>query len=398
MDVATLCSAVFSPDPYGIDPLRAARALAAEFESASAKKVLLLDRENRERLPRFTPDQLNRGQIALASPHGWAVLAALSSTANGYLREEVVCRLAHHRGGEEIPFLLLRLNDWVVPIRSRAKTAILERLNIRYGSELLTHLPLLDRLRKWGRSDHSELICRIDSFLTSPSMANARQRALKHPSPGVRRSAFQLALKADQNRLPEMLLMAARDKDAWMRRRTIDLIEKHDVTAHEQALRLLLLDTVLVTRQEAQRLIRQGAIRTSLRDFYTQQLSRPAPELRAALFGLGESGQAEDSVLVFPFLDHQKTAIRRAALYALGWLDLEGSLQRVVELVGDGSARISNDASRLLIRNAHLISACRPQLEDSGDFPRDGHVFRNTQAVLAAGVDYRNRWSESAPS
>lgn len=45
-----------------------------------------------------------------------AVLGVLSNHHNGYVREEAVRLLSQVTDGSELPYLLVRQNDWVAPI------------------------------------------------------------------------------------------------------------------------------------------------------------------------------------------------------------------------------------------------------------------------------------------
>ncbi len=47
----------------------------------------------------------------------WATLAVLSMHRSGYVREAALRRLAETNDGTELPYLFIRLNDWVAEIR-----------------------------------------------------------------------------------------------------------------------------------------------------------------------------------------------------------------------------------------------------------------------------------------
>jgi hypothetical protein len=106
---------------------------------------------------------------------------------------------------------------------------------------------------------------------------------------------------------------------------------------------------------------------------------------------MGESGTRADRPRVEPFLVHDKTHVRRAALYALAWLDVDGSAEHFVAALGSERHRVSRDAANWLMRSAHLIasheSAVAALLESD-----DASVRRHAEEVLAAGREFASRW------
>src|SRR5262249_4597886 len=57
-----------------------------------------------------------------------SVVGLLASHANGFVRAAALEVLARCAGGEEIPFLSLRANDWVAPVAKRASELLIDRL------------------------------------------------------------------------------------------------------------------------------------------------------------------------------------------------------------------------------------------------------------------------------
>ncbi len=65
------------------------------------------------------PDDLVR--FERFGPGGQGLLRAASAHWNGFVRQAAVERLAREADGAELPFLLVRLNDWVWQVRSAAE-------------------------------------------------------------------------------------------------------------------------------------------------------------------------------------------------------------------------------------------------------------------------------------
>ncbi|MGJ8657183.1 MAG: HEAT repeat domain-containing protein [Akkermansiaceae bacterium] len=71
----------------------------------------------------------------------------LTMWPNGYVREEATRLLGQAPSGHNIPFLLLRLNDWTEPVYLTAKESLLTTLESAQKSQIIEYLPLLIRLK-----------------------------------------------------------------------------------------------------------------------------------------------------------------------------------------------------------------------------------------------------------
>ncbi|MBW2733621.1 MAG: hypothetical protein JRH20_14630 [Deltaproteobacteria bacterium] len=71
---------------------------------------------------------------------------ASAAHPNGYLREALIGELDQLNDDGVISFLLMRINDWVAPIRACALAAMRRRLKPRYADALFSALPLVNKL------------------------------------------------------------------------------------------------------------------------------------------------------------------------------------------------------------------------------------------------------------
>lgn len=373
--------------------------LAALYGSLSAGALQRLDRQGRQLLPQLRVETLGGAETVLRYEHGWTIAAALSAHGNGYLRERATTWLAEERSGHEIPLLLLRLNDWVAPIRERAAEALRTRLHRRWAAGWLTALPLLRRAKRWGRGDHTPFLHRVANFLRRPELATDRATMLCDRRLDVRREVFELCVDCEPERLPTLIQQAADDPSPLLRRWALARLERLPALCQPELLERFLLQPSLAERQTAQRLARQQLPSFSLDAFYRAALTRTkttTAQQRAALFGLGECGQADDDLArIIPWLSQKRTALARAALYALVWLDGEAQGARLVELLEASRQRLSNDAANALCRAAHLIEGQSARLRELADDGRSAaHVQRNATRVLDAGHAYQRRWTD----
>src|SRR3990170_3384306 len=107
----------------------ATEAVAAALPRVALEDLPWLDHAVREAWPNSFPSAAIVDDVLRAAGRYRAtVLALLSFHPSGYVREEVVDRLARSSEGWELPYLLLRLNDWVAEVRQRARIAVLDRI------------------------------------------------------------------------------------------------------------------------------------------------------------------------------------------------------------------------------------------------------------------------------
>ena len=108
-------------------------------------------------------------------------------------------RLSRIRAGEELRFLLLRLNDWVAPVRDRARSAVLARIEPDYAVHFVACLPMVSRLGHLGRVDHGEVVGMVSDLLTRPSSLEALLAGVAHPDRDVRRATLICGVAYGEN-------------------------------------------------------------------------------------------------------------------------------------------------------------------------------------------------------
>jgi HEAT repeat protein len=172
-------------------------------------------------------------------------------------------------------------------------------------------------------------------------------------------------------------------------------------------LQAAMLDNHISMRETARQFLLVVGIK-SARDFYVDAIGSDSDKQRfAAICGLGETGSKADLLLVAPFLDSPLTKIRRAAVYSIGRLDLEGQLARLVGTLCDVKPSVSRQALKALQLKARYIPVA--DLENLFSGEADFHVRRNiftlilcadkwkkVPAILKACADKDTRIAEQA--
>ena len=164
-------------------------------------------------------------------------MGLVSFHPSGYIRELAVRRLTRMTGGQELPFLLLRLNDWVVPVSQTALMAVQERITPQYADALVRNILLVFNLAGQKRREHMPMLSAITDLLKRPECDAALQWGMAAPEKQARRLCFRILREAADARLPEAVSQMLADLDPVIRQAASHCAR---VTLPDDALRALL--------------------------------------------------------------------------------------------------------------------------------------------------------------
>jgi hypothetical protein len=239
---------------------------------------------------------------------------------SGFIREAALRLIVSDDSPVVVPFILMRLVDWVEPVRLLAEVTIRDRLIAKYAGAVARCLALMERLER-GLRFRSEYSSWIENFLKRPECAAALMRHLSRslkayqlaldspaisarevieqgidsPAVVVRKWAILTALE----RLPE-------SREKWLRRAAMDSYRPIRAIAFESAKESFLLDRSASIRRASQA---ASALPARLRD------GVPA-DLDVAILGLAETGDGNDRALIAPLIKHTNARVRRAVIRA----------------------------------------------------------------------------------
>lgn len=303
-----------------------------------------------------------------------AVVALASMHPNGHLREAAVWLLASRTDGGELPFLLVRVNDWVPQVRKTALAALRARLSPAYAESFVRCLGVVASLGTGRRAPHEALVADIESLCASASQAVSE--ALGSPSPAVRRAAARVAV---QSRDPALLERAAMARDPLvatlgaraiaaaftgdalreilprLRRgasalRWIALAAVCDklLSEAEPHLREALLDPSPSVRELGRyRWQKVGLASIDFAAFYRDVVPRARGRaLATALHGLAETGSAVDAPLFEPHLRHPSADVRAAAVHGIGRRGAGQYADALLGAMSDPSPDVARTARR----------------------------------------------------
>lgn len=325
------------------------------------------------------------GRLA-QSKFATSLVGLASSHFSGYVREAAVAELASQRTGKELPFLLVRLNDWVSQVRDVAERAVRARIEPACAVYLLANISLVFRLRVCGRVE-KKFVDDICDLLKRAECKDVLLAGTTSKDKAVRRISFQLAAEADPSTRAAIIRAAMTDPDAvarlWAARHFLPdvspaelpgviepLLKDNSMPVRRDALwaiatkrpelakeplRRAMLDHHVSMRETARQFLSAAGV-ADARTFYVEAVEQATDTTRfAAICGLGETGKPSDVALLPLYLNSRLPKIRRAAVYAIGKLDAENNLTKLQELLLDEKASVSKEAWKSLLPKARQI-------------------------------------------
>ncbi|MEV4148332.1 hypothetical protein AB0J40_32045 [Amycolatopsis sp. NPDC049691] len=302
-----------------------------------------------------------------------ALVVAVCS-ADGYLREAAVHRLAVSPDPEALPLLLIRCVDWVRPVREAARKAVLSKLD---ESTLRPVLPLLGVLRRR----------QVDDWMTTlfrdrlPGLLDA---ALAVEDRETRRWAHREALGLLSRE--RLLDIATRDEDFVVRSITgtalLDRGECVDELLAAGAPKVRMRALTMAGRAEEYLADPTSAVRSMAQALVLKAGGDPAAHYRALpvsfgmLAGLGETGTADDARLLEDQLTDDRPRIRRAAVRGLRRIAPESTA--VLPLLTDPSPAVTRQVVAFLRGKFVEVTTLRELLAAD----RPVHTRRAAAALL----------------
>ena len=279
------------------------------------------------------------------------ILALGSFHPNGYYRQACLEEMAGYPGA--LPFLVLRLNDWVGEVRLAAARAAAKCLETCPLDEVFAAMMALDKVKRSGRKDgraveHIGTIMaeRLDQeagSLSVPSVLSmdyeVRKSIYRFLFSGRRldQETAELFLNQEKHSYCQSVIwtglltyypcsMEMADcyllhRSSFVRRKAMEY-KYHVLKCAWPGVEDLLLDANCGIRDLAAYILKKHS-QLDILAFYEKHLKEPVPV--PAILGIGEQGRALDdrhglADLVLPYLEHESEKVVRGALEAVGML------------------------------------------------------------------------------
>lgn len=352
--------------------------------AASDEQLLQLDEQIRSELPWWASRTL-RGvpytvlQLTEDSNRNLATIyGVLSCHPNGHVREAAVRVLSGIRDGSELPYLLIRLNDWVAQVRDVCAAAVQTRLQEHSLSHFFKHMLLVFRLEQCRRNDNGAIVRAVVEQLALPESSPHLSECLGDSCRFTRRHAYSAVMSVNHANRVSIIQHALCNQDGVLR---LWAVRDAKATLNDEELRTALpralVDRFRPVRREAltcviarfpgdanDRLI-DALLDTnySIRDFAQYHLRKRSDFdvaryyrdclthgecISQTVAGLGECGCADDLPLIAPFSRDTHASVRAAAVRSVGKLGAAPYTSILVAALADDNKRVSNEACKAL--------------------------------------------------
>jgi len=131
----------------------------------------------------------------MAKEEKFSILGLSSFHPSGYFREKAILALSDMNTGGAIPYILIRLNDWVRQVRIMSQKQIKRYLKPEYARDFVRNLPLVLRLKECSRDDHLEVVNSVISIISSEEGSNELINGLETDDPKLRLACYKIILQ-----------------------------------------------------------------------------------------------------------------------------------------------------------------------------------------------------------
>lgn len=265
---------------------------------------------------------------------------------NGYFREKCMEAAAEYDGS--LPFLMLRLNDWVEVIREKAFLLVQNRLKQCPPEEIILSLPCFGKVQNSQRRK-SEYITYLEKeieYFLEKTIRQINIDKINQYEIFVRNSIYRYISRIAVLEIEKMEQLVDSSKDSYGKRVLIQGILKNYECSDNKLKEYLHNKSVIVRRRALEKLYgrlgdawqgieellldKSKKIREDVSyiiekhtdfpilNFYVQKLETGPAVI--PILGVGEHGTIKESKLLLPFLESTDARITKAALISCGYL------------------------------------------------------------------------------
>ncbi|WNO10848.1 hypothetical protein [Teredinibacter sp. KSP-S5-2] len=312
-------------------------------------------------------------------------LISQSKDSNGYIREAAVKALSCFPSEDTVEALIIRTNDWVPIIRSRAKEILTDMLSESSAIYYAKKLNRFYHLRQCGRSEHSSFVREIEKQLCL--FPDALKEALRKSSAESALYSAKLLARAEHFSKKALFDLCLASRYVRVRQFGLSSLEQvSEVDGHILG-KVSILDKSARVRSEAFRQLVRLAENESLQvakelmfdshtgvrsaavfqlkksgfdcvDVYLKQLNTEMPrKQKIAIWGLMELFSKASLSEVLPKLDSEYPSVRLQALRACYVFAEETDLVSILKrMMMDDSPKIVKECARMLEKSNLVIS------------------------------------------
>lgn len=304
------------------------------------KMTNLIEIQNSFRNCQFKKEDFDWYESNFEESHYKLLLKIASVNRNGFIREFAIEQLGSFKNKEIIPYLILRIGDWVPIIAFKAKLELQKYLIPSNLKCIISHIELIDGHRKLRRVDLSLDIKIIMDFILIENKIET-YKCLKYFSDKQRLVlAKEIAINPisisdldvlinDKNFLVRLLVLnhfeklsdfqknkLLNDKSARIREKT--LLCYRGTSGFETKLKLCLEDRSGVVRNISRYYLKDKSI--DFKTYYLDNLKKNY-SVQGSMLGLADLDAVDSVDSIKPFLFDDKINVVKTAFYVIEKLD-----------------------------------------------------------------------------
>ncbi|MRX73988.1 hypothetical protein GJU40_17805 [Bacillus lacus] len=371
--------------------IQAAETLHRFLLSTSMKELLRIDTLFREASSLdWTYNWKNESPHALCPPNitndqKVSVLGLSTFHLNGYFREKALIELASYETGREIPYMLIRCNDWVPQVRNTAMRLVEERLTVDYAVTFAESLLIIFKLRSLKRVNHEILFEKIVNLLSKKEAVPVLKQAAHSKENHLRYTSYKIMIHAKVLNKSELLtyfqrekeprsrlllfneiinniseadflkyyFLLRKDKFPKIRVQVLEMFHSMNPQQSIEELEKALFDKNESVRSVARYLLKKQGI-TDFAPYYIRAIQQQSEEnVRGALLGIGEAGRKEHLPIILPFTQSYKAEIVKAVIRSISLLDAENHQDLFLKMLMHEHIGVSKEARKSLQRTSY---------------------------------------------
>lgn len=312
------------------------------------------------------------------------ILGIASLNQNGYIRQKALVRMGQVLHPEALPYVLMRLNDWVGEVQAEAERAFASLLPTLRIQDIVPYGGLICGLARMGRRDLTHVRAHIAAHIREPlrrgdlmsamNTGSLKERLFLCHMVGPEQDVVEAALRSRAplvrvwalTQLPqdemsiERVTHLLRDPSSRVRLAALRHVPEARFLEMRSFFEAALFDQARGVRDYAAFVMtRLGE--SDIAPLYRRALLKETTPPPGALMGLAQRGAPTDTQILSPFLAHSNGRVRAAVFTACARWGLLEMDTRLLEGLGDTSSKVRRTCALILAKkHRHL----RPQLKD----------------------------------
>lgn len=395
---------------------KAVRVLNFSIKNLSTKKILSLDKIFRDRTSYNWSYNWKKESIKsllhddISEEEKINIIGLATFHSSGYFREKALIELLKIDNPKILPFIIIRINDWVNPIQTKAINFIVDYINKANFTNIVENIYLLQHTEKYTRNNSGILLDKLNDLIESgnvneeiltcvrsnnkyarefsqnilidKSMCDINQLVhivLEEPDTNLRTKAIERIIpKLKDEELINIREKLLYDKSHKIRVRAITALYEIGYYTSYEDFEYALFDKAFSVREIARFYMKKLGFNQFI-DLYKNRLSEEGYTDNTIL-GLAEVASKNEMEILKRYISIAKTNVVKKILKSLSELDFYTCEKEILTSLEDQRIGVSNQAKRLLVENRGMIDYekvyqiyCNTNLE---------HVKSNTAFVL----------------